>query len=79
MTSIALLGAWTIAYFFGELFICGSTPNVLWGPYAGVLAKCAGGDGRALWIDESFAISDFLLDLMVFVLPHPKVSGPLGF
>ena len=46
--------------------------STLWGPYLVSLTKC----GYALEIDEGFAISDFILDVVVFVLPLPVVRLP---
>lgn len=69
---IGLLSVWTIAFFFVMLFMCGSTFSNLWGNYLNLHTLCS--NGNALLIDEAFSISDFCLDVIVFILPLPKVS-----
>ncbi|KAI9685352.1 MAG: hypothetical protein M1822_004483 [Bathelium mastoideum] len=68
---IGFMAVWTVAFFFGLFFMCGTTFRYLWGPYINLRTKCS--NGHALWIDEAFSISDFCLDVLIFFLPLPKI------
>ncbi|KAF2121026.1 hypothetical protein BDV96DRAFT_595409 [Lophiotrema nucula] len=61
---------WMVAFFFAHLFKCKTSFSRLWGVYND-LAGCA--NGHALHIDEAFAISDFCFDVLLLVLPLPRV------
>jgi hypothetical protein len=68
---IVLTVAWIIAFFFALFFMCDTRFYLLWGPYYKLAMLCSNGD--ALLIDQALAISDFGFDVIIFVLPLPKV------
>ena len=70
-TLMALTVAWIIAFFFALFFMCDTRFYLLWGPYYKLAMLCSNGD--ALVIDQALAISDFIFDVIIFLLPLPKV------
>ena len=64
---IGLITAWTIAFFFGFLFACGTHIDAWWNVAIGNKI-CLG-----LNYENGFAFSDFLLDLFIIIMPVPMV------
>jgi hypothetical protein len=73
MVMIGLVIIWMIAYGFGAIFHCGTDPSVAWQPIAIVSIKCASLPD----VLEGYAISDFIMDVLIWSMPIPKVSMPL--
>ncbi|PCG89963.1 Hypothetical protein PENO1_101630 [Penicillium occitanis (nom. inval.)] len=67
---IVLVIAWTLAFGIGAIFLCGVHPKNAWAPVAVVAEKCS----AQLTFLEAYAISDFVMDVIIWSLPHPKVS-----
>ena len=70
LVTLGVVAAWMISFFFSYMFICGSHPSVYWESTKASTAHCFK-TKKAL---QGFAISDFLTDLTVFLLPIPMVS-----
>ncbi|KAF2690572.1 hypothetical protein K458DRAFT_354689 [Lentithecium fluviatile CBS 122367] len=64
-----LTSAWTIAYLFAMAFNCGTRFWAHWGSYLDLFTYCVG----SYHIYESLLISDFILDVIILVLPLPMV------
>lgn len=69
-TLVGLTILWMLAFFFALLFKCGSNFSQLWSDYAGLRA-CA--NGHVILLDEALAISDCVFDVILFVLPLPRI------
>jgi len=67
---IALVIIWTSAFGIGAIFICGAHPAFAWAPVVVVAEKCS----SQLVFLEGYAISDFIMDVLIWSLPIPKVS-----
>ena len=66
---IGLTVIWTLAFFFAILFSCGTDISAAWGTFEEYKTHC---DNTVL-LDEIYAIVDFVLDFIVFVMPLPLV------
>ncbi|KAL3463239.1 hypothetical protein BJX64DRAFT_257374 [Aspergillus heterothallicus] len=66
---IALVIAWTLVFAFGAIFLCGAHPENAWKPVAVVAEKCS----LQLPLLEGYAISDFILDVFIWLLPLPRI------
>ncbi|THC96963.1 hypothetical protein EYZ11_003571 [Aspergillus tanneri] len=66
---IVLVVAWTTAFGFGAIFLCGVHPTNAWAPVAVVSEKCS----AQLKLLEGYAISDFIMDVIIWLLPIPKI------
>lgn len=64
-TLIAMCALWTIFSFFFDLLQCGSHVEYLYSSAANVASHCLSGEKIAL----PLAITDFLTDLFILVLP----------
>lgn len=69
MVMIVLVIVWTLAFGLGAIFLCGAHPKNAWAPVAVVAEKCS----AQLTFLEGYAISDFIMDVIIWALPHPKV------
>ena len=67
---IVMVIVWTLAFGLGTIFVCGAHPKFAWAPVAVVAEKCS----AQLRLLEAYAISDFVMDVMIWSLPIPKVS-----
>lgn len=67
--TIAVVSLWMVAFFFSWLFVCRGNFAAWWGPFLGQLQACPG----AFMLLESTVISDFILDLVVVLLPLPMI------
>ena len=68
LSIIGFIIAWTIAFFFTLLFICGRHLDYAWTTIANEL-KCNNVSG----VQDSFAVTDVLTDLIVWIFPLPLV------
>ncbi|KAB8229910.1 hypothetical protein ETB97_002379 [Aspergillus alliaceus] len=66
---IVLVMVWTTAFGFGAIFLCGAHPANAWEPVAVVAEKCS----AQLLLLEGYAISDFIMDFLIWSLPIPKI------
>ena len=66
---IGLTVMWTLAFFFAILFECGTDIQAGWGTYDEFNAHC----DNTVILDEVYSIIDFILDLVVFIVPLPMV------
>ncbi|KAI9041024.1 uncharacterized protein KD926_007440 [Aspergillus affinis] len=69
MFMIALVIFWTLAFGFGALFLCGAHSENAWAPVAVVAEKCS----AQLPLLEGYAISDFIVDVFIWLLPLPRI------
>jgi len=67
--AIAFIIAWTVAFGFGAIFLCKTEPSAAWGPLATIEVECV----AQLPFLEGFAISDFITDSIILILPLPMV------
>lgn len=70
--SIGIVVLWTIAYFFGFIFGCGTHFSANWGSVADE-AYCK----ALLDMDNSFVVSDVITDVLILCLPLPVVCDSL--
>ena len=70
--SISIVILWTITYFFGFTFGCGTHFSAMWGSIRDRVYCPA-----QLHINDSFVVSDLITDVMILCLPLPVV-GTLG-
>ena len=68
---IVITTAWTAAFFFAFLFICGSKPQLFWASAKIEKAKCV----RTQLLHDSFVISDVILDVMILSMSIPIVCN----
>ena len=64
---IIFIAAWTVAFFFAEVFVCGTQPQVKW--TAGAVKHCV--DETAL--DMAFAVTDTFGDILIVLMPYPVI------
>lgn len=69
-----LIVLWTISFVFAFFFSCGSDITAHWNEKV-LRAKC----DKGLTAEMGLAVSDFLLDVMVFLLPIPMVGFACSF
>lgn len=69
-TMIGLVTVWMITFGIGAIFLCGTSPTYAWAPVAVIAQKCS----AQLPFLEGYAISDFIMDCLIWALPIPKVS-----
>ena len=69
---IAIIIVWTTAFGLGAIFLCGTDFTAAWGTVATVESKCP---AQLLFL-QGFAISDFITDFIILVLPLPMVRDP---
>lgn len=68
--AVIIVAAWTIAFLFANLFMCKGSWAALWTNLETLTTQCIKTPKMLLGL----AVSDFLTDLMVILLPVPKVS-----
>ena len=68
---IAIVCAWTIAFFFTVFFECGTDFRYLWGRLLDLLTHCT---DDVMYL-KSYAISDVITDGLILVMPIPTVSA----
>lgn len=69
-TSELIVVLWTIAYVFAFIFACKGNFSAWWESVTTLVAKCV----RTLDLQHSLAVSDFVLDVLIIVIPLPMVS-----
>lgn len=69
MGMIVLVAAWTITFGIGAIFLCKGHPALAWAPVAVVAEKCS----AQLPFLEGYAISDWIMDVLIWSLPIPKI------
>ena len=67
---IAVVTTWTTAFGIGAIFLCKTHPANAWAPVAVVAEKCS----AQLRFLEGYAISDFIMDVIIWTLPIPQVG-----
>lgn len=67
-TIVAIIVVWAISFFFAFLFMCGTHFDYLWTSLANE-TKCA----KTMTLQNGFAISDVITDLLVLLFPLPLV------
>jgi len=70
LTMIAIIIMWTLGFFFGYLFECGTN---FWAYYGGSQAYEVANCVKTTILNNAFAISDMLTDLIIIVTPIPFV------
>ena len=61
---------WTISFFFGTLFSCGTHFSAAWGSLEDDALYC----GAGMQLNSPFVISDLITDVVILCLPLPVVS-----
>ncbi|PYH72825.1 uncharacterized protein BO88DRAFT_170640 [Aspergillus vadensis CBS 113365] len=69
MCMIVLVSVWTVVFGIGLIFICGAHPVDAWGTLAVVTTECS----LQVPIVEGYAISDFIMDVIIWLLPLPRI------
>ncbi|GLB08226.1 hypothetical protein AtubIFM57258_004114 [Aspergillus tubingensis] len=69
MCMIVLVSVWTVVFGIGTIFICGTHPVSAWGTIAVVTTECS----LQVPIVEGYAISDFIMDVIIWLLPLPRI------
>jgi uncharacterized membrane protein YwzB len=66
---IALVAAWTVAFFFAEMFQCSNKFWANWGSTAVMRAEC----NETVWMALAMCSTDLLFDLIIILVPIPLV------
>ena len=66
---ISLTTVWAVAFIIAYVTACGTHPAAAWESQMSYLQYCI----RSLQFEEAYAISDFILDVIVLILPLPLV------
>ncbi|PYI24316.1 hypothetical protein BO99DRAFT_321504 [Aspergillus violaceofuscus CBS 115571] len=69
MFMIALVTVWTLVFGVCAIFLCGSRPEHAWATVAVIAEKCS----LQLPLLEGYAISDFIMDIIIWLLPLPRI------
>ena len=65
---IGIISIWIIAFFLAFLFACGRHLSAWWSP--SFQTECI----HSLAFEYGFALSDFLMDVIIMAMPVPMVS-----
>ena len=68
----SIIVLWTIGFFFASLFACKGNFAAWWTSQATITTECV----KTVKLEYAFAVSDFLIDVIVFSLPIPTVRAP---
>jgi hypothetical protein len=68
---MAIVTAWTVAFFFSQLFTCGTHFSAIWGSINDLKRYCV----KTLQKQHAIAISGFILNAIIFVIPLPLVRA----
>lgn len=68
---IALIVAWTLAFFFADLFSCGVHPEANWDPQAKEKYHCINLFAMLL----TFAVTDVVTDIAILWMPYPQIKN----
>ncbi|KAK5635985.1 hypothetical protein RRF57_011698 [Xylaria bambusicola] len=66
---IAIIAAWTVAFFFETVFQCGTRWSLNWAPIFVFLTMCT----ASLDVLTVFGVTDILTDLIILVMPIPLI------
>ncbi|KAI0915157.1 hypothetical protein F4823DRAFT_630267 [Ustulina deusta] len=66
---IAVVAAWTVAFFFETVFQCGTNWTLNWAPIFVFLTKCT----ASLDVLTVFGVTDVLTDLIIIAMPIPLI------
>lgn len=66
---VGLCICWGISFFFGLLFVCKTNFWAFWASIATLKAHCGQILNHQFWL----AISDFVIDVIIFLIPIPLV------
>ena len=69
MAMIVITIMWTVAFFFADLFACGTTFSHFWGSPLD-LTTCITTE-EFTW---ALSISDLIMDILIIIIPIPLVS-----
>ncbi|EED14508.1 conserved hypothetical protein [Talaromyces stipitatus ATCC 10500] len=69
LLALAIVSAWTVAFFFATLFQCGTIPSRLWSSPRDVATYCS----SYKYIQLGHATSDVATDLVVLTIPMPII------
>ena len=67
--TIAIVVMWTITFFFGGIFNCGTHIFANWGSEQDILLYCV----NATYFTSALVVSDLITDMIVLCLPLPLV------
>ncbi|KAF2755293.1 hypothetical protein EJ05DRAFT_478311 [Pseudovirgaria hyperparasitica] len=71
-TMVAIVLIWTVAYIFSQIFACGSSGVATrWDTVVNINRKCPLADNLSF----AASIASFLTDLIILVMPIPKIWG----
>ena len=68
----SIIVLWTIGFFVATLFACKGNFAAWWTSQATITSECV----KTVKLEYAFAVSDFLIDVIVFSLPIPMVRAP---
>lgn len=68
-----IITLWAVSFFLGLLFVCGTHFSAWWTSIQSLNTYCH----PTLDLEQAFAISDFITDLIVLILPVPSVCQTL--
>lgn len=66
---VALITAWTIAFFFEKIFECGTDFWAIWGTTMDMMDNCIDTMQVVLWL----CITDFATDVIIILIPIPLI------
>ena len=69
--AIIIVLLWTVSFFFGLLFSCGTHISANWGSVQDQVLYC----GAAVNLGNAMVVSDLITDVMILCLPLPVVSS----
>ncbi|KAF7860761.1 hypothetical protein EAF04_008279 [Stromatinia cepivora] len=72
--AIILTVIWTLAFGIAAILRCGSTPHYIWTSLISAGQHC-GGHLYLLHILKASTISDFIMDILIWCLPVPKICA----
>ena len=70
---LGLISVWSIAFCLCFILYCGSHVSVIWGKVIDIITYCP----HSFDFQQGFAISDFIMDIMVILTPVPAVSADI--
>ena len=68
--AIAVVVLWTVAFFFGFIFDCGTHFSSNWGSVEDEIVNC----GDSTNLDNGLVVSDLITDVIILCLPLPVVN-----
>ena len=71
--TIAFTIVWAVIFSLSCLLDCRSHVAYNWGPWIDFQEHC---NKNETGLDEALTVSDFLIDLVILVMPLPMVSSP---